>query len=84
MVANEIRTASVADLPWAPDVWQRTRDVWQQVVAIWNFQLMSVDGRPEYHFFGWTTPGYVSGEWLQARKTQAEMVRLLYVATTRA
>jgi ATP-dependent exoDNAse (exonuclease V) beta subunit len=26
----------------------------------------------------------VSGEWLQARKTQAEMVRLLYVATTRA
>jgi ATP-dependent helicase/nuclease subunit A len=46
--------------------------------------LMWVDGRPEYHFFGWTTPGYVSGEWLQARKTQAEMVRLLYVATTRA
>jgi ATP-dependent helicase/nuclease subunit A len=46
--------------------------------------LMRVDGRPEYHLFGWTTPGYVSGEWLQARKTQAEMVRLLYVATTRA
>jgi ATP-dependent exoDNAse (exonuclease V) beta subunit len=45
---------------------------------------MVVDGRPEYQFFGWTTPGYVSGEWLQARKTQAEMVRLLYVATTRA
>jgi ATP-dependent helicase/nuclease subunit A len=46
--------------------------------------LMLVDGRPEYHFFGWTTPGYVAGEWIQARKTQAEMVRLLYVATTRA
>ena len=46
--------------------------------------LMSVDGRPEYHLFGWTTPGFVSGEWTQARKTQAEMVRLLYVATTRA
>ena len=46
MVAYEIRTASVADLPWAPDLWQRTRDVWQQVVSIWNFQLMSVDGRP--------------------------------------
>jgi ATP-dependent helicase/nuclease subunit A len=46
--------------------------------------LMSVDGRPEYHLFGWTTPGFVSGEWIQARKTRAEMVRLLYVATTRA
>jgi len=46
--------------------------------------LIRVDGRPEYHFFGWATPGYVSGEWLQACKTQAEMVRLLYVATTRA
>ena len=46
--------------------------------------MMSVDGRPEYHLFGWTTPGFVSGEWMQARKTQAEMVRLLYVATTRA
>jgi ATP-dependent helicase/nuclease subunit A len=46
--------------------------------------LMRVDGRPEYHLFGWTTPGFVSCEWLQARKTQAEMVRLLYVATTRA
>jgi len=46
--------------------------------------LMSIDERPEYHLFGWTTPGFVSGEWTQARKTQAEMVRLLYVATTRA
>jgi ATP-dependent helicase/nuclease subunit A len=46
--------------------------------------LMQVNGRPQYHFFGWTTPGYVSGEWTQGRKTQAEMVRLLYVATTRA
>jgi len=46
--------------------------------------LMSVHGRPEYHLFGWTTPGFVPGEWAQARKTQAEMVRLLYVATTRA
>ncbi|MCG6948751.1 MAG: UvrD-helicase domain-containing protein [Acidobacteria bacterium] len=46
--------------------------------------VMEVDGRPEYHLFGWTTPGYPSGEWLQARKSQAEIVRLLYVATTRA
>jgi len=46
--------------------------------------LMSVDGRPEYHLFGWTTPGFPSGEWMQSRKTQAEMLRLLYVATTRA
>jgi len=46
--------------------------------------LMSVDGRSEYHLFGWATPGFASGEWMQARKTQAEMVRLLYVATTRA
>jgi len=46
--------------------------------------LMSVGGRPEYHLFGWTTPGFASREWTQSRKTQAEMVRLLYVATTRA
>jgi ATP-dependent helicase/nuclease subunit A len=46
--------------------------------------LMSVGGRPEYHLFGWTTPGFASGEWTHSRKTQAEMVRLLYVATTRA
>jgi len=46
--------------------------------------LMSVNGRLEYHLFGWSTPGFGSGVWTQARKTQAEMVRLLYVATTRA
>jgi ATP-dependent helicase/nuclease subunit A len=46
--------------------------------------LMRVAGRPEYHLFGWTTLGFPTGEWLQARKTRAEMVRLLYVATTRA
>jgi len=46
--------------------------------------LMPIGGRPEYHLFNWTTPGFVEGEWNQARKTQAEMVRLLYVATTRA
>jgi ATP-dependent helicase/nuclease subunit A len=46
--------------------------------------LIDVDGSTEYHLFDWTTAGFVAGEWQQARKTQAEMVRLLYVATTRA
>jgi ATP-dependent helicase/nuclease subunit A len=46
--------------------------------------LIDVDGQAEYHLFDWTTAGFVAGEWQQARKTRAEMVRLLYVATTRA
>jgi ATP-dependent helicase/nuclease subunit A len=46
--------------------------------------LIEVDGHTEYHLFNWTTSGFVAGEWFQARKTQAESVRLLYVATTRA
>jgi ATP-dependent helicase/nuclease subunit A len=46
--------------------------------------IMLVEGRPEYHLFGWTTLGFPSGEWTQTRKTRAETVRLLYVATTRA
>jgi ATP-dependent helicase/nuclease subunit A len=46
--------------------------------------LMMVGGRPEYQLFGWPTLGFQSGEWTQARKTRAEVVRLLYVATTRA
>ncbi len=29
-----------------PDFWERAREVLQRVVAIWNFQLVSVDGRP--------------------------------------
>jgi ATP-dependent helicase/nuclease subunit A len=43
-----------------------------------------IDGRPEYRLFAWSTPGYAAAEWVQARKTRAEMVRLLYVAATRA
>jgi ATP-dependent helicase/nuclease subunit A len=46
--------------------------------------LRTLDGSAEYHLFGWSTPGYASAEWIQARKTQAELVRLLYVAATRA
>jgi small-conductance mechanosensitive channel len=38
--------ASAVALPLATDLWQRTREVWQQLASIWNFQLLSVDGRP--------------------------------------
>jgi ATP-dependent helicase/nuclease subunit A len=43
-----------------------------------------LDGRPEYRLFGWETPGFATAEWIQDRKTRAEIVRLLYVAATRA
>jgi len=46
--------------------------------------LKTIDGHEEYQLFGWATPGYATAEWVQAQKTRAEMVRLLYVATTRA
>ncbi len=46
--------------------------------------VRGIDGHPEYRLFGWRTPGFAAAEWVQARKTRAEMVRLLYVATTRA
>jgi ATP-dependent helicase/nuclease subunit A len=46
--------------------------------------LRTIDGHQEYQLFGWTTPGYSTAEWVQAQKTRAEMVRLLYVAATRA
>ncbi len=42
-----------------------------------------VDSR-EYRLFDWSTPGYQTAEWEQTRKTRAELVRLLYVAATRA
>jgi ATP-dependent helicase/nuclease subunit A len=41
------------------------------------------DGR-EYRLLDWSTPGYRAAEWEQTQKTRAELVRLLYVATTRA
>ncbi len=47
-------------------------------------ELRFFDGRPEYRLFGWATPAFASAEWVQDRKTRAEIVRLLYVATTRA
>ena len=43
-----------------------------------------IERRREYQLFSWPTPGFAAAEWVQRRKTQAEMVRLLYVATTRA
>ncbi len=43
-----------------------------------------IDDWPEYRLFGWVTPGFAAAEWVQTQKTRAEMVRLLYVATTRA
>ena len=30
----------------APEFWESAREVLQRVIAIWNFQLFSVDGRP--------------------------------------
>ena len=47
-------------------------------------ELRFFDGQPEYKLFGWATPGFAAAEWRQERKARAEMVRLLYVATTRA
>ncbi len=38
----------------------------------------------EYSLFGWATPGLAAARRLQARKSRAELVRLLYVAATRA
>ncbi len=46
--------------------------------------LRRLDGRPEYRLFGWPTTGFAAAEWRQERKTRAEIVRLLYVAATRA
>ncbi len=46
--------------------------------------MRRIGGRPEYRLFGWITPGFATAEWVQTKKTRAEMVRLLYVAATRA
>ena len=46
--------------------------------------LRRIDDSPEYRLFGWVTPGFATAEWVQTQKTRAEMVRLLYVAATRA
>ena len=46
--------------------------------------LRRIDDWPEYRLFGWMTPGFAAAEWVQTKKTRAEMVRLLYVAATRA
>ncbi|MBD3871633.1 MAG: UvrD-helicase domain-containing protein, partial [Acidobacteria bacterium] len=46
--------------------------------------LRRIDDWPEYRLFGWMTPGFAAAEWVQTQKTRAEMVRLLYVAATRA
>jgi len=46
--------------------------------------LRRIGDRPEYRLFGWITPGFGAAEWVQSEKTQAETVRLLYVAATRA
>jgi ATP-dependent helicase/nuclease subunit A len=46
--------------------------------------LRRIGDQPEYRLFGWITPGFATAEWVQTQKTRAEMVRLLYVAATRA
>ena len=38
----------------------------------------------QYQLFGWPTPGFAAAEWEQGLKARAEIVRLLYVAATRA
>jgi ATP-dependent exoDNAse (exonuclease V) beta subunit len=40
--------------------------------------------RPEYSLFGWATPGLAAWRAQRDRQSQAELVRLLYVAMTRA
>jgi ATP-dependent helicase/nuclease subunit A len=46
--------------------------------------VSEIDRVKQYQLFGWATPGFAAAEWEQGLKTRAEIVRLLYVAATRA
>ena len=47
-------------------------------------KVLPLKGAREYRIFGWPTPGFAEAEELKKRQSNAEMIRLLYVATTRA
>jgi ATP-dependent helicase/nuclease subunit A len=47
-------------------------------------RVVRLDGTPEYGLFGWPTPGLQRALAWQERVADAELVRLLYVAATRA
>ena len=47
-------------------------------------KVLPLAGRREYRIFGWPTPDFKDASDLKARQSSAEMIRLLYVAMTRA
>ena len=47
-------------------------------------KALPLEGGREYRLFGWPTPNFAIAEDLKSRQSSAEMIRLLYVAMTRA
>jgi len=47
-------------------------------------KVLPLAGRREYRIFGWPTPDFKDASDLKARQSSAELIRLLYVAMTRA
>jgi ATP-dependent helicase/nuclease subunit A len=47
-------------------------------------KVLPLAGRREYRVFGWPTPDFKDASDLKARQSSAELIRLLYVAMTRA
>ena len=47
-------------------------------------KVLPFEGRREYRVFGWPTPDFRDASDLKARQSSAELIRLLYVAMTRA
>jgi ATP-dependent helicase/nuclease subunit A len=47
-------------------------------------KVLPLAGRREYRVFGWPTPGFKEASDLKVRQSSAELIRLLYVAMTRA
>ena len=47
-------------------------------------KVLPLGNRREYRVFGWPTPDFPRAEELKNRQSSAEMIRLLYVALTRA
>ena len=47
-------------------------------------KVLPLAGRREYRVFGWPTPDFKEASDLKARQSNAELIRLLYVAMTRA
>jgi ATP-dependent helicase/nuclease subunit A len=47
-------------------------------------KVLPLEGGREYRLFGWPTPGFFVADDLKRRQSSAEMIRMLYVAMTRA